>query len=153
MIRLFVALDAVETPTLACALKRLTEAAADADGMDSLAARVTADAARAEAAHAAQQGSPAGGAFPLPLPLQPARTERELLIEHVSAAVCCAAADTTGAAPGLDWLDGPVLLAEGARGRDLSAPVHSLVDDGDPGPLRDWLAGAGVRSDKPVRLV
>ncbi len=47
-----------------------------------------------------------------------------------------------------------MLLADGhRRGDDLSAPVHSLVDDGDPGPLRAWLAGAGVRADKPVRLV
>lgn len=86
-------------------------------------------------------------------PLQPPRSERDLLVEHVAAAVCCAAADTTGAAPGLDWLDGPVLLSGGRRRSDLVGPVHSLVDDGDPGPLGAWLADAGVRCDKPVRLV
>lgn len=154
--RLFTALDAVETPTLACAVQRLAEAAADADGTDAVAARVSADTARAEAAHAPHLGSSAG-APPVPaFPLQPSRTARDLLVEHVAAAVCCAATDTTSAAPGLDWLDGPVLLADGARGerhQDLTASVHSLVVDGDPGPLRSWLAGAGVRSDKPVRLV
>jgi hypothetical protein len=27
------------------------------------------------------------------------------------------------------------------------------VEDGDPGPLRDWLTARGIRADKPVRLV
>ncbi|RKN11511.1 hypothetical protein [Streptomyces radicis] len=141
--RLFAALDAAETPTLACALQRLADAAAARDGTAALAARLVAEAARAESrapTGAAAQGPPPPG-------------DREALVEHVSAAICCAAADTTGAAPGLDWLDGPVLLTGGTREHDLAAPVHSLVDDGDPGPLRDWLAGAGVRPDKPVRLV
>ncbi|MGP3972076.1 hypothetical protein [Streptomyces sp. 6N223] len=161
--RLFAALDAVETPTLACAVQRLAEAA-DGAGLAALTARLGAAAARAETAHAAPTGGAAGGGAPSPglgglggapmaLPLQQARSGHDLLVEHVAAAVCCAAADTTGAAPGLDWLDGPVLLTGGRRRSDLSGPVHSLVDDGDPEPLRAWLAEAGVRCDKPVRLV
>ncbi|MFJ4962676.1 hypothetical protein ACIP6P_09495 [Streptomyces sp. NPDC088729] len=94
------------------------------------------------------------GPDPLPLfPLQPPRTGTELLADHVVAMVCCAAVDTAGAAPGLDWLDGPTLLVGGERRADLASPVLSLVEDGDPGPLRTWLAEVGVRSDKPVRLV
>ncbi|MGW7221335.1 hypothetical protein [Streptomyces sp. NPDC054826] len=90
----------------------------------------------------------------LPLfPLQPPRTARELLSDHITAMVCCAAMDTAGAAPGLDWLDGPVLLVGGARGADLSDHVLSLIEDGDPTPLRDWLARQGIRPEKPVRLV
>ncbi|WP_059009759.1 M48 family metalloprotease [Streptomyces specialis] len=152
--RLFTVLDAAETPTLDRALKGLVDAAAVADGTDALAARLGADAARAEAPPVAQPAGPPGGApLPIPLPLQAPRSDRDLLLEHVAAAVCCAAADTSNAAPGLDWLDGPVLLLDGRRHDGLSAPVHSLVDDGDPAPLLDWLAHAGVRPDKPVRLV
>ena len=47
--------------------------------------------------------------------------------------VCCAAVDTAGAAPGLDWLDGPALLVGGERRADLAGPVLSLVEDGDAG--------------------
>lgn len=94
------------------------------------------------------------GPDPLPLfPLQPPRTGTELLADHVAAMVCCAAVDTAGAAPGLDWLDGPALLVEGERRADLGVSVLSLVEDGDAGPLRSWLASVGVRADKPVRLV
>ncbi|MFB6819092.1 hypothetical protein ACFCV8_31600 [Streptomyces sp. NPDC056347] len=90
----------------------------------------------------------------LPLfPLQPPRTGPELLADHVTAMVCCAAVDTAGAAPGLDWLDGPALLVDGARRADLGVPVLSLVEDGDAEPLRSWLDEVGVRTDKPVRLV
>ncbi|MFJ9666637.1 hypothetical protein ACIRPP_18825 [Streptomyces sp. NPDC101219] len=92
------------------------------------------------------------GALPL-FPLQPPRTARELLSDHLTAMVCCAAMDTAGAAPGLDWLDGPVLLVGGARSADLSDYVLSLIEDGDPTPLRDWLARQGIRPEKPVRLV
>ncbi|MGW0961232.1 hypothetical protein ACWD4K_19860 [Streptomyces gelaticus] len=94
------------------------------------------------------------GPDPLPLfPLQPPRTGTELLADHVVAMVCCAAVDTAGAAPGLDWLDGPALLIDGERRADLSSPVLSLVEDGDAEPLRTWLVSIGVRTDKPVRLV
>jgi hypothetical protein len=156
--RLFDALDAVETPTLACVVQRLAEAA-DGAGLATLTARLGAAEARAETTHGATRTSDPGGpgtmvgTAPPALPLQPGRSGHDLLVEHVSAAVCCAAADTTGATPGLDWLDGPVLLTGGRRRGDLSGPVHSLVDDGDPEPLRAWLAEAGIRSDKPVRLV
>ncbi|WP_326597821.1 hypothetical protein [Streptomyces sp. NBC_01803] len=151
--RLFAVLDVAETPTLDRALKGLVDAAAAVDGTDALAARLGADAARAEAPPAPQPASPPGDLAPMPFPLQAPRSDRDLLVEHVAAAVCCAAADMSNAAPGLDWLDGPVLLLGGRRREDLSAPVHSLVDDGDPAPLLDWLSDAGVRPDKPVRLV
>ncbi|GGT46563.1 hypothetical protein GCM10010271_58260 [Streptomyces kurssanovii] len=95
-----------------------------------------------------------GGGDPLPLmPLQPPRTGRELLADHVVAMVCCAAVDTVGAVPGLDWLDGPALLVDGERRADLASPVLSLVEDGDAQPLRVWLGSLGVRPEKPVRLV
>lgn len=94
------------------------------------------------------------GTDPLPLfPLMPPRTGRELLADHVTAMVCCAAVDTAGAAPGLDWLDGPALLMDGKRRTDLAGGVLSLVEDGDGEPLRMWLASTGVRAEKPVRLV
>ncbi|MEU3732901.1 hypothetical protein AB0E81_26375 [Streptomyces sp. NPDC033538] len=92
------------------------------------------------------------GALPL-LPLQPPRTGREILTAHITAMVCCAAMDTAGAAPGLDWLDGPSLLVNGARAADLGPRVRSLVETGDPGPLRDWISELGIRPEKPVRLV
>jgi hypothetical protein len=90
----------------------------------------------------------------LPLfPLQPPRTGRELLVDHVTAMVCCAAMDTAGAAPGLDWLDGPSLLVRGERAADLTPRVLTLVREGDPVPLRAWLLHLGIRPEKPVRLV
>ncbi|MCC8455218.1 hypothetical protein LMJ43_33665, partial [Streptomyces rochei] len=91
-------------------------------------------------------------ALPL-LPLQPPRTGREILTAHITAMVCCAAMDTAGATPGLDWLDGPTLLVDGARRPDLALHVRSLVETGDPAPLRAWLSDLGVRPEKPVRLV
>ncbi|MEU2108310.1 hypothetical protein [Streptomyces sp. NPDC019507] len=130
-----------------------------------LAAGISADVAREEAARERSATPPrtadrAGdepdpwGTDPLPLvPLQPPRTARELLADHVTAMVCCAAVDTAGATPGMDWLDGPALLINGERRGDLGARVLSLVEDGDPGPLRAWLATAGIRPEKPVRLV
>ena len=82
-----------------------------------------------------------GAADAMPLfPLQPPRTGRELLADHVTAMVCCAAVDTAGALPGLDWLDGPSLLVDGVRRSDLAAPVLTLVEDGDADALRGWLA-------------
>ncbi|MER7188521.1 hypothetical protein [Streptomyces flaveolus] len=91
-------------------------------------------------------------ALPL-LPLQPPRTGREVLTDHITAMVCCAAMDTAGAAPGLDWLDGPSLLVNGVRAADLAPRVRSLVEAGDPAPLRAWLTELGIRAEKPVRLV
>ncbi|MCX4235326.1 hypothetical protein K3769_21600 [Streptomyces sp. A15ISP2-DRY2] len=92
------------------------------------------------------------GTLPL-FPLQPPRTGRELLSDHVTAMVCCAAMDTAGAMPGLDWLDGPSLLVNGERSADLGPRVLSLIEEGDPAPLRAWLLNLGVRPEKPVRLV
>ncbi|MFI9549269.1 hypothetical protein ACIHAR_36010 [Streptomyces sp. NPDC052016] len=130
-----------------------------------LAARLGAELAReeSEAAIPAPAGPPAPGQAPdtaalwdggiLPLfPLQPPRTDRELLTDHVTAMVCCAAMDTVGATPGLDWLDGPTLLVDGERVSDLTPHVLSLVEDGDAAPLRGWLVELGIRPEKPVRL-
>ncbi|MDJ1134716.1 hypothetical protein NMN56_022680 [Streptomyces iconiensis] len=150
-------------PTLARILDRFSSP----DETDALAARITAEVARAEAASAPGAiGATPGAALlpgtgethpappaPMGLPLQPPRSGRELLADHVTAAVCCAAVDTAGAAPGLDWLDGPVLLVGGERRTDLSRLVLALVEEGDQRGLRDWLASVGVRPDKPVRLV
>ncbi|MFE7619631.1 hypothetical protein [Streptomyces sp. NPDC057496] len=152
-------------PTLARVVDHL---AGRAGSGEALAAGISAALAREEAAAARQtpSGSAPGpsaatgpapdpwGPDPLPfLPLQPPRTGTELLADHVVAMVCCAAVDTAGAAPGLDWLDGPALLVDGERRADLGGPVLSLVEDGDAEPLRSWLASVGVRTDKPVRLV
>ncbi|MGW3914779.1 hypothetical protein ACWEBX_25115 [Streptomyces sp. NPDC005070] len=130
-----------------------------------LAARLTAELAREEASAPAKPG-PTGSAGQrdtdhdlwddrmLPLfPLQPPRTGRELLADHVTAMVCCAAMDTAGAVPGLDWLDGPSLLVGGERAADIGPRVLTLIETGDPVPLRDWLRHLGVRPEKPVRLV
>ncbi|MFF5450887.1 hypothetical protein ACFY40_06535 [Streptomyces sp. NPDC012950] len=124
-------------------------------------ARVAAESARGGRTAADPAGEQAtayegvsGPDGPLPLfPLQPPRSGRDLLADHVTAMVCCAAVDTAEAAPGLDWLDGPALLLGGERTTDLGPRVLSLVEDGDPEPLRDWLARTGVRPEKPVRLV
>ncbi|WP_406726653.1 hypothetical protein WJ438_21245 [Streptomyces sp. GD-15H] len=91
-------------------------------------------------------------ALPL-LPLQPPRTGRELLADHITAMVCCAAMDTAGAAPVLDWLDGPALLIGGVRVTDLPTQVMMLIENGDPVALRLWLTRQGIRPEKPVRLV
>ncbi|MBK3582028.1 hypothetical protein JHN63_51530, partial [Streptomyces sp. MBT65] len=127
-----------------------------------LAAGLTAELAREEAATPPVSSAPPGqgpdtalwddGLLPL-FPLQPPRTGRELLADHVTAMVCCAAMDTAGATPGLDWLDGPTLLVNGERAADLAPRVLSLVEDGDPAPLRAWLMDLGIRPEKPVRLV
>ncbi|WP_449352643.1 hypothetical protein [Streptomyces shaanxiensis] len=125
---------------------------------ETLAAALTAELAREEAA-TPHSGSTALDTTPwddtaLPLfPLQPPRSARELLTDHVTAMVCCAAIDTAGATPGLDWLDGPSLLINGERAADLTPRVLSLVEDGDPAPLRAWLVKSGIRPEKPVRLV
>ncbi|MET7926708.1 hypothetical protein ABZT43_22395 [Streptomyces sp. NPDC005349] len=127
-----------------------------------LAAGLSAESAREESERPAPP-VPAAGQGPdgalwdegmLPLfPLQPPRTGRELVADHVTAMVCCAAVDTAGAAPGLDWLDGPSLLVDGERAKDLTPRVLSLVEEGDPEPLRAWLTRLGIRPEKPVRLV
>ncbi|MER5442664.1 hypothetical protein [Streptomyces sp. NPDC002790] len=135
----------------------------DVTPLDVLSATLAAEVAREESerpvsvAPPVGQGSPDGalwdeGALPL-FPLQPPRSGRELLADHVTAMVCCAAVDTAGAAPGLDWLDGPSLLVDGERTADLTPRVLSLVEDGDVEPLKDWLTRRGIRAEKPVRLV
>ncbi|MEU5161825.1 hypothetical protein AB0G74_19785 [Streptomyces sp. NPDC020875] len=152
-------------PTLERVLTRLTGPGPEAG--DRLAEGIGAAVAREEADRTARSGAPGDrsgpgaveaphgwGADPLPLfPLQPPRTGRELLADHVTAMVCCAAVDTAGARPGLDWLDGPALLFHGERRADLASRVLTLTEDGDPGPLRAWLAANGIRTEKPVRLV
>ncbi|MFF5829445.1 hypothetical protein ACF1D2_22550 [Streptomyces bacillaris] len=150
-------------PTLARVMEHLAGPGEPGEELAAgIGAAVARDDARAPAPGPAPQPAAGAGADaldvwgpdPLPLfPLQPPRTGTELLADHVAAMVCCAAVDTAGAAPGLDWLDGPALLVDGERRADLATPVLSLVEDGDPDPLRSWLAEVGVRSDKPVRLV
>ncbi len=174
-------LGAPEAPTLERVFAHL---AAAPDG-DLLAAALTAEVAREDAAredaareaaragaagaadarHAdrdAHPGSPGpealllpdGGDLPL-VPLQPPRTGRDLLADHVTATVCCAAVDTAGAAPGLDWLDGPTLLVDGAGAAaraEVSSGVLALVEDADPKPLRTWLTTLGIRPEAPLRL-
>ncbi|WP_241833411.1 hypothetical protein [Streptomyces caatingaensis] len=149
-------------PTVARVLDRLTGPAGPGVGAR-LGARLSAELAR-EAGHRAAGPRPPGGPgargadgprcdglVPL-FPPQPPRSDRELLTDHVTAMVCCAAVDTAGAVPGLDWLDGPALLVGGARRADLARTVLSLVEDGDGEPLRAWLGEVGVRPEKPVRL-
>ncbi|MFF0435201.1 hypothetical protein ACFYU9_23590 [Streptomyces sp. NPDC004327] len=128
--------------------------AAPQDGAaDILAAALTAQSAREEGQRpvAPTAGGP-DGTVPL-FPLQPPRSGRDLLADHVAALVCCAAVDTAEAAPGLDWLDGPALFVGDARCTDLTGTVLALVEDGDPEPLWAWLARTGVRPEKPVRLI
>ncbi|WP_093800162.1 hypothetical protein [Streptomyces sp. Wb2n-11] len=155
---------APDAPTLARVMDHLSAPPPTSDAprpaAEALATAIEAEVARegAPAPATAPPGPDEGDGLwetgPLPLfPLQPPRAGRDLLADHVTAMVCCAAVDTAGAVPGLDWLDGPVLLVEGERHADLPAHVLSLVEDGDAAPLRSWLASAGVRPEKPVRLV
>lgn len=154
-------------PTLARVIDHLATPGADSEALaEGIGAALARDEEKAEprsrTGGAAADGGQAGastdpldlwGPVPLPLfPLQPPRTGTELLADHVVAMVCCAAVDTAGAAPGLDWLDGPALLVDGGRRSDLGSPVLSLVEDGDAEPLLSWLTAVGVRTDKPVRL-
>ncbi|MER6094754.1 hypothetical protein ABT154_02585 [Streptomyces sp. NPDC001728] len=129
-----------------------------AAGATAATASAAAEAAPRSAGSDDRTGTPppvvSGPDGPLPLfPLQPPRSGRDLLADHVTAMVCCAAVDTAEAVPGLDWLDGPALLVGGERAADLGPRVLALVEDGDPEPLRLWLARTGVRPEKPVRLV
>ncbi|WP_329313933.1 hypothetical protein OG723_18780 [Streptomyces sp. NBC_01278] len=154
--RLHAALDALAVPagpgpTLDRVLGHLTYAAGEGAAAEALAGRLSGDLARQERSEGA---AVVRGADTVPLfPLQPPRSGRDLLADHVTAMVCAAAVDSADAAPGLDWLDGPVLLVSGERRADLAPRVMSLVEDGDPEPLRAWLAELGVRPEKPVRLV
>ncbi|MFI9771779.1 hypothetical protein ACIHJG_33625 [Streptomyces sp. NPDC052415] len=136
-----------------------TEDPSDTERSAALAAGLTAELAREESAAPPSPAAPApdtalwdDGALPL-FPLQPPRSPRELLADHVTAMVCCAAMDTAGATPGLDWLDGPTLLVNGERAADLTPRVLSLIEEGDPAPLKAWLIESGIRPEKPVRLV
>lgn len=144
---------ALRGPTLSRIMDRLTSGS---DEREALAAGVAAATRREDALGGAGVFIPGTGdrpAGPMGMPLQPHRSGEELLTEHITAVVCSAAVDTVGAAPGLDWLDGPVLLVGGVRRTDLAGPVLELVEAGDAQQLRDWLAAVGVRPDKPVRLV
>lgn len=127
-------------------------------GGEELAARIGIHVARDEALRSAAVPpptaslSPDGGPMAPVYQLLPPRTGRELLTDHVTAMVCCAAVDTAGATAGLDWLDGPALLVDGARRTDLARSVLHLVENGDAVPLRSWLTSVGVRAEWPVRL-
>ncbi|MCY0924913.1 hypothetical protein OTB20_01515 [Streptomyces sp. H27-H1] len=151
--RLLAALDALSASSspAASTVERVLTHLTDADA-DALAGRLSGDLAREAVPVAAAAAGRGADALPL-FPLETPRSGRDLLADHVLALVCCAAVDSAGAEPGLDWLDGPVLLVAGVRRADLAGRVLSLVEDGDSGPLRDWLAEVGVRAEKPVRLV
>lgn len=151
--RLLTALDALSASAPAAStVERVLAYLTTADA-DALAGRLSGDLAR-EAVPAPAAAGAGRGADALPLfPLEAPRSGRDLLADHVVALVCCAAVDSAGGEPGLDWLDGPVLLVAGVRRADLAGRVLSLVEDGDAGPLRDWLAEVGIRPEKPVRLV
>ncbi|WP_189972556.1 hypothetical protein [Streptomyces avidinii] len=147
--------DGFAGPTLERVLGYLTDLGGEGAAGEALAGRISGELAREErdAGPAAGAGK-ARGADAVPLfPLQPPRSGRDLLADHVTAMVCCAAVDSAGATPGLDWLDGPVLLVGGDRRSDLAPRVLCLVEEGNPEPLRDWLSALGVRPEKPVRLV
>ena len=149
--------DGPAKATLAGVLDQLSRG-----GSEELAARISAYQQREECEEQQRVAAPAppsatsfgpDGEPPAPVyELLPPRTGRELLTDHVTAMVCCAAVDTAGAAPGLDWLDGPALLVGGVRRSDLTRPILRLVEHGDAGPLRAWLTAVGVRLEKPVRL-
>ncbi|GAA4857579.1 hypothetical protein [Kitasatospora terrestris] len=121
---------------------------ADGPSLARLLARLKAGESEQLAAALAGQVARAARVTP---PTAPVRSGRELLVEHITATVCCAAADAGAATPGLDWLDGPVLLPAGRRA-DLGPAVCAAVEQGDDAPLRAWLESAGVRLERPVRL-
>ncbi|OAH14984.1 hypothetical protein [Streptomyces jeddahensis] len=158
--------DTVDTPATTADAGRTPGGGGGFGRGEALAAGLSAELAREESASPDVRSAPADrsgsagtgdalwedGMLPL-FPSQPPRTGRELLTDHVTAMVCCAAVDTAGAAPGLDWLDGPALMVGGERAADLTPLVLRLVEEGDPEPLRGWLVRLGVRPEKPVRLV
>ncbi len=117
--------------------------------LDKLLARLAAG--EAEALAAALAGRVARAAEVAP-PLPPVRGGRDLLVEHLTATVCCAAVDAGTASPGLDWLDGPVLLSRAAPRAELAPAVAAAAEAGQDGPLRAWLERAGARLERPVRL-
>lgn len=84
-----------------------------------------------------------------------ARSGRDALGDGLYALVCRAALASGRAEPGLDWLDGPVLLVDGVRRTDLGAPIALAVEHGDEEPLRAWLEELGIPVDpidRPARL-
>ncbi|MGW4380515.1 hypothetical protein [Kitasatospora sp. NPDC004531] len=117
--------------------------------LDKLLARLAAG--EADTLAAALAGRVARAAEVAP-PLPPVRSGRDLLVEHLTATVCCAAVDAGTADPGLDWLDGPVLLSRAAPRAALAPAVAAAAEAGQDGPLRAWLERAGVRLERPVRL-
>ncbi|MCZ7432262.1 hypothetical protein [Streptomyces sp. WMMC1477] len=140
-------------------LERVLDRLADEESRGMIAARITAEAARAERRPPPPPPGTAGlipdatgDSAPLGLPAPAVRGAGELLADHVVAAVCCAAVDSGSGAPGLDWLDGPALLIEGERRADLRQPALALAEEGDGAPLRGWLTAAGIPTDAPVRL-
>ena len=111
--------------------------------------RVAADASDASDS---SDSAPGAAVAPSAEQWQPPRSGRDLLCEHLTALVCCAALDSGVARAGLDWLDGPALFVDGARRTDLASPVALAVEHADDAPLRAWLDDLGIRMEKPVRL-
>lgn len=85
---------------------------------------------------------------PSPAPVAPP----DLLAEHLTALVCCTVLDAGAARPGLDWLDGPVLLLATGRRADVATPVSQAIEAADQRPLLDWLHTQGTAPDHPLRL-
>lgn len=125
--------DAAPIAALGAALRMLREPGARL-GAETLAARLEAQ---------GQRGA------------SPARSGRDTLSDGLYALVCRAAVASGRAEPGLDWLDGPVLLVDGVRRTDLGAPIALALEHGDEEPLRAWLEELGIPvdpSDRPARL-
>lgn len=149
----------VGRPTLTRVLKLL----GDEERRAALAARISAQVVREERRSPTAEAPFTGGGelipgvpgevTPIGLPPEPVKSGREILADHVTAAVCCAAVDSGDASAGLDWLDGPVLLMPGSSSATLLDAVRTLIDSGSPRPLTDWLAAAHIRPDKTVRLL
>ncbi|WP_042371660.1 hypothetical protein [Streptacidiphilus neutrinimicus] len=128
-------LETAPLAALGVALRTLREPGARL-GAETLAARL-------EAQAQAQRGVPA------------LRTGKDALSDGLHALACRAAVASGHAEPGLDWLDGPVLLVDGVRRTDLGAPIALAVEHGDEKPLRAWLEELGIpvdRLDRPARL-
>jgi hypothetical protein len=85
-------------------------------------------------------------------PVPSTRGGRDAVADGLHALVCRAAVASRRAEPGLDWLDGPVLLVDGRRRADLGAPIALAVEHGDEEPLRAWLDEFGIPLDRPARL-
>ncbi|WP_370109426.1 hypothetical protein [Streptacidiphilus sp. MAP12-33] len=148
--------DEAPVPALGAALRALRKHGGRS-GAEALAARLDAQARRGGAGRGAETGAGAeagaagqrAGADPgtPAAAVTGARSGRDALGDGLYALVCRAAVAAGRAEPGLDWLDGPVLLVDGARRTDLGAPIALAAEHGDEQPLSAWLDELGIRVD------